>query len=43
MAITLYLLYEDVEDALKFLSKAFGFKKERPAVKEPNGKLIHSA
>lgn len=27
MAITPYLLYEDVDRALTFLSKAFGFRK----------------
>jgi PhnB protein len=43
MAFTPYLLYEDVGDALKFLSKAFGFKKEGPAVKGPNGKINHAA
>jgi uncharacterized glyoxalase superfamily protein PhnB len=30
MSITPYLLYEDVGGALKFLSKAFGFRKHGP-------------
>jgi len=36
MAITPYLLYEDVGEALKFLSKAFGFKKVE-SMKRPDG------
>jgi uncharacterized glyoxalase superfamily protein PhnB len=43
MAITPYLLYEDVGDALKFLSKAFGFKRYGPANKGPDGKINHAA
>lgn len=43
MAITPYLLYEDVEGALKFLSKAFGFKKHGPPYKGEDGKINHAA
>ena len=43
MAITAYLLYEDVAGALKFLSKAFGFKKHGRAMSGPDGKLNHAA
>lgn len=41
MAITPYLYYEDVSEALKFLAKAFGFKKfGRPTRKA--GKINHA-
>ena len=43
MAITPYLLYADVGDALKFLSKAFGFKKSGPSFKGPDGKILHAS
>jgi uncharacterized glyoxalase superfamily protein PhnB len=43
MSITPYLFYEDVAGALKFLSKAFGFKKTGPTMKGPDGKLNHAA
>src|SRR5688572_16613606 len=43
MAITPYLLYEDVGGALKFLAKAFGFKKYGAQIKGPDGKLNHAA
>ena len=43
MSITVYLYYEDVAAALKFLGKAFGFKKSGPAMKRPDGKLGHAA
>jgi len=43
MAITPYLLYEDVGGALKFLSKAFGFRKHGPAMSGPDGKVLHAA
>jgi PhnB protein len=43
MAITPYLLYEDVGGALKFLSKAFGFKKFGAVNKLSNGKVNHAA
>ncbi len=42
MAITPYLYYEDVGAALKFLAKAFGFKKfGKPIFR--NGKINHAA
>lgn len=42
MAITPYLYYEDVGAALKFLSKAFGFRKfGRPMRRD--GKINHAA
>ena len=43
MAITPYLLYEDVAAALKFLSKAFGFRKYGARMSGPDGKLNHAA
>lgn len=43
MAITPYLLYEDVAGALKFLTKAFGFRKDGPAMSGPDGKIFHAA
>lgn len=43
MAITPYLLYEDVDGALKFLAKAFGFKKSGFQKKASNGKILHAA
>ena len=43
MAITPYLLYEDVGGALKFLSKAFGFRKHGPAMSGPDGNVLHAA
>jgi uncharacterized glyoxalase superfamily protein PhnB len=43
MAITPYLLYEDVAGALKFLSKAFGFKKYGENYKSADGKINHAA
>ena len=43
MAITPYLYYEDVAGALKFLAKAFGFRKSGSAMKGPDGKLSHAA
>jgi len=43
MAITPYLLYEDVGGALKFLSKAFGFRKYGAQVLGPNAKINHAA
>lgn len=42
MAITPYLLYEDVGGALKFLSKAFGFRRYGPKVQGPDGKISHA-
>lgn len=43
MAITPYLLYEDVGAALEFLSKAFGFRKFGETFAGPDGKLNHAA
>jgi uncharacterized glyoxalase superfamily protein PhnB len=43
MAITPYLYYQDVAAALKFLSKAFGFRKYGQAMAGPGGKLSHAA
>jgi PhnB protein len=43
MAITPYLYYEDVPGALKFLSKAFGFRKYGHQMKGEDGKVNHAA
>ncbi len=43
MAITPYLLYEDVAGALKWLAKAFGFRKYGPQMSGPGGKINHAA
>lgn len=43
MAITPYLLYDDVGGALKFLSRAFGFRKYGSAMMSPDGKVHHAA
>jgi uncharacterized glyoxalase superfamily protein PhnB len=43
MAITPYLLYEDVGGALKFLTKAFGFRKYGAQMMGPNRKINHAA
>ena len=43
MAITPYLLYEDVGGALKFLAKAFGFQKDGPEMKGADGKINHAS
>lgn len=43
MAITPYLLYEDVGGALKFLAKAFGFRKYGAQMSGPGGKINHAA
>jgi len=43
MAITPYLLYEDVGGALKFLAKAFGFRKYGAQMLGPDGKINHAA
>ena len=43
MAITPYLYYEDVGEALKFLSKAFGFRKCGTSMKGKDGKIRHAA
>lgn len=43
MAITPYLFYEDVAGALRFLSKAFGFKQCGATMRGKDGKLSHAA
>jgi PhnB protein len=43
MAITPYLLYEDVGAALKFLSKAFGFRRYGAQASGSDGKLNHAS
>jgi uncharacterized glyoxalase superfamily protein PhnB len=43
MAITAYLYYEDVGEAIKFLVKAFGFRKYGRAMSGPDGKIQHAA
>jgi uncharacterized glyoxalase superfamily protein PhnB len=43
MAITPYLYYQDVAAALKFLSKAFGFRKTGVSIKTAEGKINHAA
>ncbi len=43
MSITPYLLYEDVAGALKFLARAFGFRKCGAQMSRPDGKVNHAA
>ena len=43
MAITPYLLYEDVGRALTFLSKAFGFRAYGRPMKRRDGTINHAA
>ena len=43
MAITPYLYYEDVGEALKFLTKAFGFRRFGAQVRRRDGKVNHAA
>src|SRR5690242_13300387 len=43
MAITPYLYYENVDRALRFLAKAFGFRKYGPPMPGPDGKIRHAA
>ncbi len=43
MAITPYLYYEDVEGALAFLSKAFGFRRFGDSKAGPDGRLSHAS
>ena len=43
MAIIPYLLYEDVDEALKFLAKAFGFRKYGRPMLADDGKVNHAA
>jgi uncharacterized glyoxalase superfamily protein PhnB len=43
MPITPYLLYQDVDGALKFLAKAFGFRKHGAQMRGRDGKINHAA
>lgn len=43
MSITPYLYYEDVAAAMKWLAKAFGFRKSGAAMKGPDGRINHAA
>jgi uncharacterized glyoxalase superfamily protein PhnB len=43
MAITPYLYYEDVAAALKFLAKAFGFRKHGAQMRGADGRITHAA
>lgn len=43
MSITPYLYYEDVGAALKFLSRAFGFKHYGRPMKQQDGRTNHAA
>jgi uncharacterized glyoxalase superfamily protein PhnB len=43
MAITPYLFYEDVDAALDFLAKAFGFRESSDRMRAPNGRTVHAA
>lgn len=43
MAITPYLLYEDVAGAMQFLSKAFGCRKSGQDMRDKNGNVNHAA
>lgn len=42
MSITPYLLYEDVAGALKWLAKAFGFRKYGVQMSGPDGQINHA-
>ena len=43
MAITPYLYYRDVDGALTFLAKAFGFRAHGVKMRAPDGKTNHAA
>jgi len=43
MAIIPYLLYEDVDKAMEFLAKAFGFRKYGRPMLADDGKVNHAA
>ena len=43
MSITPYLYYQNVAGALKFLAKAFGFRKHGVQMRRPDGKLNHAS
>jgi uncharacterized glyoxalase superfamily protein PhnB len=42
MAITPYLLYNDVGAALRFLSRAFGFRRFGAVMRDRKGKINHA-
>jgi len=43
MTITPYVYYEDVRGALKWLAKAFGFRKYGVQMSGPDGRINHAA
>ncbi|MGB7848489.1 MAG: VOC family protein [Candidatus Acidiferrum sp.] len=43
MSITPYLYYQNVAGALKFLAKAFGFRKYGVQMRRPDGEINHAA
>jgi uncharacterized glyoxalase superfamily protein PhnB len=43
MSITPYLYHQNVAGALKFLAKAFGFRKYGVQMRRPDGKINHAA
>ncbi len=43
MAITPYLLYEDVAEAMTFLAKAFGFRSIGETMRDATGRITHAA
>lgn len=43
MPITPYLYYQDVDAAMEFLRKAFGFRKYGAQMRGPDGKTSHAA
>jgi PhnB protein len=43
MSITPYLYYEDVDAAVNFLGRAFGFKQCGEEMRGPDGKLRHAS
>ena len=43
MPITPYLYYEDVVSAMRFLTKAFGFRRFGAVSRGPGGRIIHAA
>jgi len=43
MAITPYLYYRDVDSAVKFLAKAFGFRAHGVKMRGPDGNTNHAA
>jgi uncharacterized glyoxalase superfamily protein PhnB len=43
MAITPYLYYQDVDQAMTFLAKAFGFRAFGARMRGPDGKTTHAA